>query len=181
MHKRLISVLLVFLVLLNTMGYYLIVVGLELNNDAEMGQALDDDFYDASKTVTFRIPLPLPYQYDNSDFMRVEGKFVHKGESYRLIKQKYEGDVLTVVCIKDDHDKQIQNALSDVVGTFTDPGSATDGSSGKLLSHFIKEYLCSHCSLTTHNAGWVLALAPSLFSSPLEAAHLPRITQPPEA
>jgi hypothetical protein len=163
------------------MGYYLIVLGLELSHDATMSGTLDDDVYDTSRTVTLRIPMSLPYQYDNPEFMRVEGKFVHNGESYRLIKQKYEGDVLTVVCIKDHQDKKIQNALSDVAGTFADPSNSTDVPSGKLISYFIKEYLCSRCVVTSDTSGWVLDLVRSVTSSALEEAHFRLVAQPPEA
>ena len=110
MQKPVISALLIFIVLLNTMGYYFIIVGLEFKHDAHMSRSLDDDNYDVSSRVTFSIPIALPYQYDNSQFMRVEGKFVHGGETYRLIEQKYVRDTLTVICIRDERDKVIQNA-----------------------------------------------------------------------
>lgn len=179
--RRLISALLIFLVLLNTMGYYFIFRGLEVNNDVKMARALDEDIYDMSKAVTIRIPIVLPYQYDNPNFVRVEGKFVHNGESYRLIKQKYEGDTLTVVCMKDDQDKEIQSALSDIVNTFADSPVDTDGPSSKAHNFFIKEYLPGASSWTAGAAGWMLALGETTVRAMITDAHTLHIIQPPEA
>ena len=177
--KRFISALLVFLVLLNTMGYYLIFSGLEWKHDARMTGDLDEDVYDESEAVVIRIPMALPYQYDNPNFVRVEGKFVHKGESYRLIKQKYERDTLTVVCIKDAHDKSIQHALSKVVNTYTDSPADTEGPSGKGASLFIKEYLRSQITVGAWSSGWSQALSQTVVQQLTAQEHTDSLLQPP--
>ncbi|MGC3947345.1 MAG: hypothetical protein QM762_22985 [Chryseolinea sp.] len=180
MQRRLITVLLIVLVLLNTMGYYFIIAGFELKNDVKASRELDEDYYDASQAVTLRIPMALPYQYDNADFMRVEGKFVHKGESYRLIKQKYANDTLTVVCIKDEKDRQIQEALADVAGTYVDATADTHAPS-KVLIVFIKEYLGSVRTLIAQTSGWVMDIDSQSITPSHEDICLPQHPRPPEA
>ena len=162
------------------MGYYFIISGFELKNDANASNALDVDNYDTSRTVTLRIPIALPYQYDNADFMRVEGKFVHKGESYRLIKQKYSSDTLTVICIRDEADQRIQQALADVALSYVDTTSDTHGPS-KAPSLFIKEYLGAVRALITFTNGWVMELRFQPATQSHEDICLPGIPHPPEA
>lgn len=162
------------------MGYYFIIVGIGLENDVRARRALDEDVYDVSKAVTLRIPIALPYQYDNADFMRVEGKFLHNGKSYRLIKQKYASDTLTVVCIEDEQDRQIQQALADVAGSYTD-SAADNGTPSKSQSLFIKEYIGGGRALISSNMGWVMDL-PQLFIARLQDdVFLPMIPDPPES
>lgn len=161
------------------MGYYFIFWGLELRNDAQMSRALDEDYYDATKAVTFQIPIALPYQYDDPQFVRVEGKFSYGGESYRLVKQKYAHDTLTVVCIKDEKDQSIQQALSEFVGTFTD--HATDVPGAKALSVFLKEYLIAEVVLGNRSSGWMLELERTNFHTVIEETHPACLVQPPEA
>jgi hypothetical protein len=173
--------LLVLLILLNTMGYYFIFWGLEIKNDAQMSHALDEDDYDASKAVTIQIPIALPYQYDNPHFVRAEGKFVHKGESYRLIKQKYERDTLTVLCIKDEQDNKIQDALSDFVSTFKDSPADGDVPVTKGITFFIKEYLPTATALESSALGWVLNLGDAFAHEIIAEVHATRIAQPPES
>lgn len=162
------------------MGYYFIIAGFELHHDATTSRALDEDDYDPSQTITFRIPIALPYQYDNADFMRVEGKFVHEGESYRLIKQKYAGDTLTIVCIKDEADWQIQQALADVASTYGDPSTDSHGPL-KAQNLFIKEYLDATRALITGTSGWVTDLVPRVTTQFHEQIYLPLTGHPPEA
>lgn len=163
------------------MGYYFIFWGLEIKNDVRMSRVLDEDYYDESKAVTIRIPIALPYQYDNPHFVRAEGKFVHDGESYRLIKQKYERDTLTVLCIRDDHDKAIQHALSDFVSTFTDSPVDGDVPSTKGMTFFIKEYLPTATALETSAFGWMLNLGEAIARQLVEDVHAMRVAQPPES
>lgn len=178
--KRLISILLIFLVLLNTMGYYFIFYGLEIRNDVRMSGVLDADAYDESKAITLEIPMVLPYQYDNPHFVRVEGKFEHKGETYRLIKQKYEGDTLTVICIRDEQDKQIQNALTEFVNTFTDTPD-TDAPTGKNVSVFIKEYLMEGIAVGLADAGWTQEVGFTKIAPITAQEFICAVTHPPEA
>jgi hypothetical protein len=163
------------------MGYYFIFWGLEVKNDVRMSLALDEDDYDESAAVTIRVPIALPYQYDNPHFVRAEGKFVHHGESYRLIKQKYERDTLTVLCIRDEQDNKIQHALSDFVSTFTDSPANGDMPSSKGISIFIKEYLVSTTVLEASASGWMLNLQGSVARQIVDDIHAMRVTQPPEA
>jgi hypothetical protein len=163
------------------MGYYLIFSGLELKNDARMSGALDEDVYDESLAVTIRIPMALPYQYDNPHFVRVQGKFVHGGESYRLIKQKYERDTLTVICIKDAHDKSIQQALSEVVNTFTDSPTDSEAPVAKGAGLFIKEYLLSEIAVGEWACGWMQKLNHTVVQQMIGQKHTTSPLQPPEA
>jgi len=179
--KRIVSTLLILLILLNTMGYYFIFWGLEIKNDVHMSQSLDEDYYDESKAVTIRIPIAIPYQYDNPNFVRAEGKFVHEGESYRLIKQKYERDTLTVLCIRDEQDKKIQHALSDFVSTFTDSPADGDLPSTKGIALFTKEYLATATTLETSAFGWVLNLGEYIVPQIVDDLHVMRVAQPPES
>jgi len=146
-----------------------------------MSRALNEDYYDASEAVTIRIPIALPYQYDNPHFLRAEGKFIHEGESYRLIKQKYERDTLTVVCVRDDQDKQIQHALADFVSTFTDSPVDGDMPAAKSLVLFTKEYLLTTTALGTSAFGWTLDLGVSGIPQIVDDIHATPVAQPPEA
>lgn len=177
--KPVIAALFVLLVLMNTMGYYFIVRGWELNHDVTVTRALDEDSYDPSKVVTIRVPIALPYQYDNPDFVRVEGKFKYAGNSYRLIKQKYAGDTLTIICMKDDHDSRIQDVKADIVSTFAD--GPIDAPLSKVVSLIIKEYLLTQTTVRTEASGWTMDLADRSVSEAPRRAHTLNVVQPPEA
>lgn len=135
------------------MGYYGVFLGMQYRNDAEMIKALDASQYDESQTITIKIPISIPYMTDNTNFERVNGKFEYQGEHYRLVKQKYAKDTLTVVCLKDHETKRINQALSEYLKTFTDK-PPVQGQNSNVTLNFIKDYLQQTFSLSTTAIGW---------------------------
>ncbi|HEY0771698.1 MAG TPA: hypothetical protein VGD31_15335 [Sphingobacteriaceae bacterium] len=135
------------------MGYYGVFVGMQYRNDLAMTAVLDADRYNDSETFTIRIPVAVPYMTDQSDFQRVDGKFEHKGEHYRLVKQKYANDTLTVVCVRDVETKRINKALSDYVKNFSDQ-SGDQNQASTIAFNFIKDYLSQPFSLRSLSRGW---------------------------
>lgn len=160
------------------MGFYGVFVGLQYQHDLAISKALDNDIYDYANAVTLKIPVSIPYMADQSDFERAEGKFEHKGQLYRLVKQKYAQDTLTVICIKDILHEEIDLAMADYVKTFTDQGS--ERSHQKILVSFIKEYLPVVLSIDSVNKGWMLSVPHSLSGKHLTPSFLVSIVHPPE-
>src|SRR5215216_1584460 len=99
--KKLLSIALLSLFLLNVIGYYAVFLGLQYRNGVAIKTSLDSDGYDESKLQVVKIPLTIPYMNDDDDFERVDGKFEHEGSVYRLVKQKYAKDTLSVVFLND--------------------------------------------------------------------------------
>jgi hypothetical protein len=93
--KKLLSIVLIAILVLNTLGYYGIFLGMHYRNDRIMTKALDSDNYDQAEAITINVAVSIPYMPDQSDFQRVEGKFEHQGELYRMVKQRYAKDTLT--------------------------------------------------------------------------------------
>jgi hypothetical protein len=161
------------------MGYYLVFVGMEYRHDVRMSRSLDEDVYDPSRVVTLKIPLAVPYMYDNADFVRVAGKFQHKGETYRLIKQRYQQDTLTVICMKDQYARQIKDAMADYVSTFAD--QQPDGDNPHKVPTFIKDYIPFHIVLKSKSAGWVAEIPSTVTAVDLTARYSSIIQHPPES
>jgi hypothetical protein len=113
--KRLTTICLVALLLLNVLGYYGVFVGLQYQNERSQLKRFDADLYDESETFTIKVPISIPYAVDQSDFERVDGEFEHQGQIYRMVKQRLSNDTLHIVCIKDHHETRITQALKDYV------------------------------------------------------------------
>jgi hypothetical protein len=161
------------------MGYYGVFLGLQYQNDVAMTRQLDSDQYDESQAVTFRIPLSVAYVGDDQDFKRVTGKFEHNGEFFRLVKQKYANDTLTIVCVRDAKDKRIQQELSKYVKTFSDT-PAEQGQNSKLSVSFIKDYIAGNFSIQAITVGWQM----DVINNSVDANFIPTFTasilHPPE-
>ena len=137
--RRILSICLIALLMMNILGYYGVFMGLSFRNDASMQTMLDLGEVNTSELIELKVPISVPYVSGSDNYERVDGKFEHLGQVYRLVKQKYFSDTLYILCVKDAQATRINDALSDYVKTFTDHQS-TNSSSSPSFS-FIKDYL----------------------------------------
>jgi hypothetical protein len=150
--KKVTSIFFACLVLFNALGFYGLLVGIQYQSGRALESRLDKEQYDATETVTLKFPITLPYYIDDQSYERVDGEVEHRGEFYRLVKQKRERDTLYIVCIKDHDGKRIAEALSDYVKTYTDkPADAK-----QILKSFslIKDFIATVTTVQSASAGW---------------------------
>lgn len=177
--KKSLSWSLVFLLILNVFGYYLFFVALQYRNEIAMTRQLDADSYNENEAITIRLPLTVPYLGDEKTFRRAEGKFWHEGQFYRMVKQKYARDTLTVICVRDEEKVRIHEAISEFVKTFTDTPIQSQASS-KFVQFMVKDYLHTPFALGTSAVGWQFEI--NLFERclTLSSTFIPSINHPPE-
>lgn len=160
------------------MGYYALFMGLKYQNDVEMLQKLDQAEYSQSDMITIKIPITIPYATDSRDFERVDGMFEHKGEFYRLVKQRLLRDTLHVVCVKDYELAYINQAWESYVKTFTD--NQSDKSAATAFHSLIKDYLPRNFSILRHSSGWESEVTPRAYLNSFISDFCPSIIHPPE-
>ncbi|WP_160144110.1 hypothetical protein [Chryseolinea soli] len=178
--KKIASIACVVLLLFNVVGYYGLFFGLRYANDREMQEKLDADAFDTSETITIAVPIAIPYMVDSRNFERVDGKVEHNGESYRLLKQRFERDTLYLVCVKDVQDQRIDQALARFVKTFTDrPQDASHQT--KIFATFIKDYVAQTFSIRTLALGWQQQRVDKIMVVATPADYHPSITHPPKS
>ena len=132
-----------------------------------------------SRAVTLKVPISIPYLQDQTEFERQDGTFNYQGEYYRIIKQKYASDTLTIVCFKDNESKAIQSALTDYVKTFTD-NAQHDGGHAKISVTFIKAYIAQQFSISQSASGWLSEQHYKPCSLLLQETFTISINHPPE-
>jgi ribosomal protein S17E len=177
--KKIAALFLLFLFLLNVLGYYGVFVGLQVKTTQQMRQNFDDDNYDHQE-ITFKVPLTVPYNTDSKEYSRVDGEFEHNGEVYRLVKQRFQSDTLYIVCVKDNTSKDINQALEDYVKTFTDKPVSSKGNS-KNIQNLIKDYITQSISIEKQNSGWEKTLSFYLVEHQYELVNSSLAGPPPRA
>ncbi len=80
-----------------------------------MSERIDAGRYNTEETITIKIPLTIPYNTISPEYHRAEGTFEYHGELYKLIQQKVADDTLYTICIRDKHEQNIHNTLTDLV------------------------------------------------------------------
>jgi hypothetical protein len=116
---------------------------------------------------------------DQKDFDRVEGEFIHGGELFRLVKQRYAEDTLTIVCVKDIEHKRIDRALFAYADTLTD--HSADHRSVKVIGNFLKDFLPIAFSLRTFCSGWIIDVTQNTGCTTFISTFSASILLPPES
>jgi hypothetical protein len=178
--KRIASILLLILFLFNVGGYYLVFWGLKQHADHVLTARLDADLYSKEEAVELKIPLALPYPIQQQGFERVDGKFEHKGEFYKLVKQRVLNDTLYVICIKDRTEKSLDKTMKDYVKLSNDlPGAANKALN--LLGKLIKEYHSGSIIKLSEHTPSLLAVSFADFSTVLITREDKIASPPPKA
>ncbi|HMJ71227.1 MAG TPA: hypothetical protein VK508_20165 [Cyclobacteriaceae bacterium] len=149
--KRLFTLFILHIFLLNVLGYYGVLLGLKTASGKDLTERLNSDMYDLGATVTFKVPLAVPYGTDSKSYERVDGEFEKDGEIYRLVKQRLYQDTLYIVCMKDEKTTKINNVLEDFVQSFA---GQEDDSQQTTAPGMIKDYVNTQIALTSSVSGW---------------------------
>jgi len=143
--KRLFCYFLLFLVLLNAVGYY----GLLLMAQEHWGQTttsrIEQNDGELTGQIIFRIPLSIPYA-TNTAYTQTSGRIMYEGKVYRLVKQKLYNDTLYLVCILDDKGTILEGMLSECTRSFSNESKGHPTESNVILP-VSKYYLLTTCLL----------------------------------
>ena len=169
-----------FIFLLNVVGYYGVFVGLQKSRALDIQSKFDQENYNSEDEVLIKFPLTVPYVSDSREYTRVDGEFEHQGEVYRLVKQRYTADTLFIVCVKDDATREIKRALTDYVKTFSDTPSSEKNQS-KTTQNLIKDFIAFEISLTNTHSGWMNSISYSPFMEHYESIAIAFNSPPPLA
>jgi hypothetical protein len=178
--KKAVSILLVFLLLFNALGFYGLLRGLQYKTTLDLVKRLDNQQYSQDETITIKVPFAIPYQLDSDGYERVDGEIQYDGEFYRLVEQKLERDTLFIVCIKDHASGRIEQALEDYVKTFTDKPSHSKNTTKTLVS-FIKDFIPTSVSISSESSGWNHIVFSTPFTDKFTSRSLTVFTPPPQS
>ena len=156
--------------------------GLRFQTDLKLSKKLDADLYDRDETIELKIPVALPYPVQSHDYQRVEGRFEHQGQFYRLVKNKLQNDTLYVVCIRDQETRKLFDTMKDYVQLAQAlPGTSTGHKALNFLSKLVKDFYPQvTVDMPSQGAVTITALTserPHLFLQPV----IPILAPPPRA
>ncbi len=171
--------MLLLIFLFNLGGYYLFFWGLKVQANQELSVKLDLGDYNENETFEIKIPITLPYPLQTSDYERQSGQFVYKQEHYQLVKQKYENDTLTIVCVKDFQNKHLANVM-DSFSEASGNQPIKDGSLNIPVKIF-QEYVTSRSSAFNETQGWSQEIKHTPYLNTYTRVTLVTISPPPWA
>ena len=134
--------MLLFLLVYNMLGYYVVFVFRQAAVKAEMANKLTLGKVETADLIVIKIPVPLYHQTDRRGFEEVRGQFEYKDKFYEMVRQKLEDDTLYVYCLNNEKKSGLFAELSQHTRSHVmDLSGNPPGPLEKFLKTFIKEYL----------------------------------------
>jgi hypothetical protein len=151
-------------------------LGIHFQLDQRLRSRLDANLYEERETVQLAIPMTLPYPIHSNGFERVNGRFEHKGEFFRLIKHKLRNDTLYVVCIRDHETRRLlstfKNIVHDTLG-LTNTNKKALNFLSKLIKDFFPDGEVEVVHLNGFTAKLTFAEGSEHFKQPILTVHAP--------
>ena len=123
---RILTILLIVLHLMNTIGSYGILAKLSADHEKSVSEQLDEDKYAGSNTITLKVPFSLPYHTNTGNYERAIGKIQYEGQTYHMVKHKFYNDTLFIVCLKDTKLTEIDKTLTRLAESMASNREAKD-------------------------------------------------------
>jgi hypothetical protein len=141
--RKFIAIFLVFLLIYNMIGHYLVLIYQQKVANLHFSQSLAHDDIPNDDFFIIKIPASLYVPAKNTDFEPISGSFEYKGKFYDMVKRKVENDTLYIYCINNHYKEKIASQIAHYVKSYVVDfeNDKNNTQSQKLLKSFAKEYL----------------------------------------
>lgn len=148
------SLLFLFLMALNAIGYYGFLVIIKSQLTQRTQARLESHAQEIGGNMIIKLPVSFPYSADSPEYGLAEGEITYEGTVYHRIKQRLYHDTLYVVCLRDSHATQAQDQIEQYSRSFAGQGGETEPAGIKIMTTLAKYYFpCMH-TITPLYAGW---------------------------
>lgn len=145
--KRFYSIFFLILILLNTVGYYEVLVIIDQQEQERAIKKITENEEIITGNLLLKLPLSSPYGQQDTEYERVYGEVTVAGQVYHFVKQKVYHDTLYVVCLNDTQTTKVKHAIADYSKTFADQPQKSD-TAGKTITSLAKFYTMGVLSST---------------------------------
>jgi len=128
--KKIVAILLLFIMLFNLAGYRWIFSAIENKATAKLEQRISSANYNEEQLVEVQIPLNMPY-YSDKDYENVYGETDWNGHHYRYVKRKVSGNILHLLCLPNTEKNNIVKAKDEFAKAVNDVPANKQGSQQK--------------------------------------------------
>jgi hypothetical protein len=174
------------ILLFNWCGYRLLSSWLEDRADRQLESRLDNNSYDESQLLSFKIPSThLSYYNSSQQFERVDGQIEIGGVRYKYVKRRLYNDSLEVLCIPNRAVMQLQTAKNDFFKLVNDlqhngQGKKADSHSGSSWNPTSSEYYATDDLFVIGDLYFTSLPATSYYGAGIPSVYFFTAEQPPD-
>lgn len=138
--RRFAAIVLLFVFLLYHIGYYGFYLLASYQLDNHWHAKTYQDELDEENLLYTAIPLAVPYQVNQTEYVPASGKVEVEGDFYRVVRQRYANDTLHVIYVPDILQIELQQSVDKWLSTII-PIPQSDADSQHLWISLTKSFL----------------------------------------
>ncbi len=156
--RKVFSILLLWCFLSYHFGYYLVYRFYQHQVEQEWAHRVYQDGFEEQKMM--RVPMKLPYVFDQEEFQLTNISFKKDGFSYRVIKKRFVEDAFELIYVPDKDKIKLEINFRNWVITMV-PNGSKDGNGEKVLSKStLKDYLPSNVKISKSSPPVLFQISP---------------------
>ena len=149
--KRIAAILFLGMLLFNWVGYRFFVSYMDNRNNARLEAQFDNNEYNESELISFKVPAThLSYYNNSSSFERMDGQIEINGIAYKYVKRRLYNDSVELLCIPNTASMHLQNARDEFFKITNDLQNT--GQSKKSSSHSESKFFSVDCYILDHTS-----------------------------
>lgn len=145
----------------------------------DISSQLEAEKIQDQELIEIQIPITLPYPVQEGVIEKRSGDFFHNGQSFSLVKQKYENDVLTVWCYRNIEVEKLNDLKTSIDQQSNDPQS--ENLAFSITMKLLQDFLHDQIQLETLSGGWFRSLTSSEINLSLLPSHTGLLYSPPRS
>jgi hypothetical protein len=180
--KKIVAILLLFVMFFNLIGYRWVFNALENKATANLEQKISAGNYNEDQLVEVQIPLNMPY-YSDKDYESFYGETDWNGNHYRYVKRKISGNTLYLLCLPNTERNSIVKAKDEFTKAVNDVPANKQGSQQKnnLIKLITAEFQVDQIAVNENSFSAISLSYPSR-NTEIKSLFTPLTdAQPPEA
>jgi hypothetical protein len=152
--KRLVSIFFLCLIVLNTVGYYGLLLIVRRQLTTKILQRIETNAGELGGDLILTIPIQMPYSEDAKEYTSAEGEIIYRGEIYRFVKQRFYHDMLYLVCKRDNQSTRLRDQIADYSRLFSGQDADHADSTIKIINSISKDYTPVVYIIRNQSEGW---------------------------
>jgi hypothetical protein len=174
--RKAFSILLICCFLSYHFGYYLVYMVYQHQVEQKWKHRVYQDGF--GEQMMMRVPMKLPYVFDQEDYQLTNISFKKDGFSYRVIKKRFVEDAFELIYVPDKDKIKLEINFRSWVITMV-PNGSRDGNGEKVLSKStLKDYLPSSVKISKANPTLLFQISP-VYPNECYSGLFPVPTPPP--
>lgn len=140
--KKLVAWFLLFVFLVNIIGFRISYLILENKADLSFNKRIDNQSFNYKDLIQIDLPNPIPYIKSQKEFKRVNGETSYKNKIYKYVYLRVRADKISILCLPDAKKGEIKSLHKSYEAASND----SDSKAGKIANKIIlSDFLPIYC------------------------------------